>query len=329
MSTAPPVSLNLRDLSKRTQGLAPGHRACAGCGFPMIIRLLLATAPGPIVVVNATGCLEVVSTIYPYSAWPVPWLHNAFENTAATASGVEAAAKALHARRRITHIPKVVAIGGDGGTYDIGLQSLSGALERGHDFLYICYNNEGYMNTGIQRSSATPQGASTTTTPVGSRQLGKLQARKDLTEIVAAHNVPYAAQASISHWGDLAKKLRKAMMISGPTFLNVLTPCQPGWDYPPEQLVEVARLAVESRYWPLYEVDGGRHRLTYIPREIVPVRVWLEKQGRFKHLLQDPNGPEALQDWVEANWSRLQARIVSEKTKADTTPGSANEERAG
>ncbi len=308
MSTSAPVSLNLRDLSKRAQGLAPGHRACAGCGFPMIIRLLLATAPGPVVVVNATGCLEVVSTIYPHSAWPVPWLHNAFENAAATASGVEAAAKVLHARGRISQIPKVVAIGGDGGTYDIGLQSLSGALERGHDFLYICYNNEGYMNTGIQRSSATPQGARTTTTPVGVRQPGKLQPRKDLTEIVAAHNVPYAAQASVSHWGDLAKKLRRALSISGPTFLNVLTPCQPGWDYPSDQLVEVARSAVESRYWPLYEVDGGKHRLTFIPREYVPVRAWVERQGRFKHLLTDQAALDGLQAWVDANWERLTSR---------------------
>lgn len=308
MSVTPSVSLSLRELSKRAQGLAPGHRACAGCGFPMIIRLLLATAPGPVVVVNATGCLEVVSTIYPYSAWPVPWLHNAFENAAATASGVEAAAKALHARGRIAARPKVVAIGGDGGTYDIGLQSLSGALERGHDFLYVCYNNEGYMNTGIQRSSATPQGARTTTTPVGSRQPGKLQPRKDLTEIVAAHNVPYAAQASISHWGDLAKKLRRALSVPGPTFLNVLTPCQPGWDYPPAQLVEVARLAVETRYWPLYEVDGGTHRLTYVPRESLPVRAWIEKQGRFAHLLGDEEALASLQTWVDANWQRLTSR---------------------
>lgn len=313
MTTVPPASLNLRDLSQRAQGLVPGHRACAGCGFPMIIRLLLATAPGPIVVVNATGCLEVVSTIYPYSAWPVPWLHNAFENAAATASGVEAASKALFARGRIAHIPKVVAIGGDGGTYDIGLQSLSGALERGHDFLYICYNNEGYMNTGIQRSSATPQGARTTTTPVGARQPGKLQPRKDLTEIVAAHNVPYAAQASISHWGDLAKKLRKAMSISGPTFLNVLTPCQPGWDYPPDQLVEMARLAVESRYWPLYEVEAGRHRITHIAREQLPVRVWVEKQGRFRHLLADEAALASLQAWVDANWERLVSRAGGSK----------------
>ncbi|MDR5709765.1 MAG: thiamine pyrophosphate-dependent enzyme, partial [Armatimonadota bacterium] len=157
------MSLNLRELSRRTQGLASGHRACAGCGFPVVVRLLFAVARRPLVVVNATGCMEVVTTLYPYSAWPVPYLHNAFENAAATASGVEAAVRALQRRGRLSSPPKVVAIGGDGGTYDIGLQSLSGALERGHEFLYICYNNEAYMNTGIQRSSATPQGARTTT----------------------------------------------------------------------------------------------------------------------------------------------------------------------
>jgi pyruvate ferredoxin oxidoreductase beta subunit len=277
----------------------------------MIIRMLLAVAPGPVVVVNATGCLEVVSTIYPYSAWPVPWLHNAFENAAATASGVEAAAKALHARGKLATRPKVVAIGGDGGTYDIGLQSLSGAIERGHDFLYLCYNNEGYMNTGIQRSSATPQGARTTTSPVGRQQQGKLQPRKDLTEIVAAHGTPYVAQASISHWGDLGKKLRKALAVSGPTFLNVLTPCQPGWDYPASQLVEAARLAAETRYWPLYEVDAGRHHITYTPREALPVRVWLEAQGRFRHLLDDAEALASLQAWVDANWQRLVARAAA------------------
>lgn len=306
--TQPAASLSLRELSRRAQGLAPGHRACAGCGFPTVIRLLLSVAPDPVVVVNATGCLEVVSTIYPYSAWPVPWMHNAFENAAATASGVVAAAQALHARGKIPAIPKVVTIGGDGGTYDIGLQSLSGAIERGHNFLYICYNNEGYMNTGIQRSSATPQGARTTTTPVGSRQLGKLQPRKDLTEIIAAHGAPYVAQASISHWGDLAKKLRKALTASGPTFLNVLTPCQPGWDYPPDQLVEMARLAVETRYWPLYEVEKGVHRITHVTREPVPLKTWLEKQGRFRHLMADPASIDVLEQWVDANWKRLEGR---------------------
>ncbi|MDR7541628.1 MAG: thiamine pyrophosphate-dependent enzyme [Armatimonadota bacterium] len=302
------MSLNLRELSQRAQGLAPGHRACAGCGFPVVVRLLFAVARRPLVVVNATGCMEVVTTLYPYSAWPVPYLHNAFENAAATASGVEAAVRALQRRGRLSSPPKVVAIGGDGGTYDIGLQSLSGALERGHEFLYICYNNEAYMNTGIQRSSATPQGARTTTSPVGRVLRGKVQPRKDLTEIVATHGIPYVAQASISHWADLGRKLQKALEVSGPSFVNVLTPCQPGWDYPPEQLVEVARRAVESRYWPLYEVEGGRYRVTYVPREPVPVRAFLEMQGRFRHLLGDEEAVEALQRWVDANWERLRAR---------------------
>jgi pyruvate ferredoxin oxidoreductase beta subunit len=276
----------------------------------MLVRMALAVASGPVVVVNATGCLEVVTTVYPYSAWPVPYLHNAFENAAATASGVEAAARALYARGRISAIPKVIAIGGDGGTYDIGLQSLSGAIERGHDFLYICYNNEGYMNTGIQRSSATPQGARTTTTPVGVRRQGKLEPRKDLTEIIAAHGAPYVAQASISHWGDLAKKLRKAQAIRGSSFLNVLTPCQPGWDYPPSDLVTLATLAVDTRYWPLYEVEAGVHRVTFVPRAPLTVRAWLEKQGRFRHLLSDDAAIARFQAWVDANWERLLARAA-------------------
>ncbi len=302
------MSLNLRELSQRAQGLAPGHRACSGCGFPVVVRLLFAVARRPLVVVNATGCMEVVTTLYPYSAWPVPYLHNAFENAAATASGVEAAIRALERRGKLSAPPKVVAIGGDGGTYDIGLQSLSGALERGHEFLYICYNNEAYMNTGIQRSSATPRGARTTTSPVGRVLRGKLQPRKDLTEIVAAHGIPYAAQASISHWADLGRKLQKALEVPGPGFVNVLTPCQPGWDYPPDKLVEVARRAVESRYWPLYEVEEGRHRVTYVPREPLPVRAFLEMQGRFRHLLEDEDAVAELQRWVDANWERLRAR---------------------
>lgn len=283
----------------------------------MVVRLLLAVARRPLVVVNATGCMEVVTTTYPHSAWPVPYLHNAFENAAATASGVEAAAKALRRRGQLAEPFKVVAIGGDGGTYDIGLQSLSGALERGHEFLYVCYNNEAYMNTGIQRSSATPQGARTTTSPVGAAQRGKPQPRKDLTEIVAAHGIPYAAQASISHWADLARKLDKALAVSGPSFVNVLTPCQPGWDYPPEQLVEVARLAVESRYWPLYEVENGQTRITYTPRERVPVRAFLETQGRFRHLASDEEAVTEIQRWVEANWERLRARSEGGRAAGD------------
>ncbi|MCS7236367.1 MAG: thiamine pyrophosphate-dependent enzyme [Armatimonadota bacterium] len=305
------MSLNLRELSERTEGLAPGHRACAGCGFPVVVRLLFAVARRPLVVVNATGCMQVVTAIYPYSAWPVPYLHNAFENAAATASGVEAAVKALRRRGQLQEEPKVVAIGGDGATYDIGLQSLSGALERGHDFLYVCYNNEAYMNTGVQRSSATPQGARTTTTPVGRVQRGKLQPRKDLTEIVVAHGIPYAAQASISHWADLGRKLQRAVDVRGSSFVNVLTPCQPGWDYPPEKTVEVARLAVESRYWPLYEVEGGKYRITYVPRQPVPVQAFLETQGRFRHLVADGAAVADVQRWVDAHWERLQAKARS------------------
>jgi len=314
------MSLNLRELSRLGEGLAPGHRACAGCGFPPIIRLLLTAARQPVVVINATGCMEVVTTIYPYSAWPVPYLHSAFENAAATASGVEAAARALVRRGRLDVPPKVVAIGGDGGTYDIGLQSLSGALERGHDFLYICYNNEGYMNTGIQRSSATPPGAKTTTSPVGHVIPGKVEIRKDLTEIVAAHGIPYAAQASISHWGDLAKKITKALAVHGPSFINVLAPCQPGWEYPPHLTIEVAQVAVDTHYWPLYEVESGRWRITAKPARVRPVADWLVMQGRFKHLATTPEMAERLQAWVDANWAALEAKIGQAGARTGTPP---------
>ncbi len=258
---------------------APGHRACAGCGATLAVRLALKALGKNVIVANATGCVEVISTPYPETAWRVPWIHAAFENAAAVASGVEAALKSL-GRRGV----KVVAIAGDGGTADIGLQALSGAVERGHDFIYICYDNEAYMNTGIQRSSATPFGAWTTTTPVGRVKRGKDRPKKDVPAIIAAHGAPYVATASVAYPIDLIKKLRKAAATEGPTYIHIHCPCPPGWRFDSDKMIEVARLAVLSGAWILYEIKNGRLNVTIKPPKRRPVSDYLKMQGRFKHL---------------------------------------------
>ena len=285
----------IKELSRREDRLEGGHRLCAGCGASIAVRqVLLGAGETPIVAGCATGCLEVSTTIYPYNSWKVPFIHNAFENSAATISGVEAAFKGL---KRAGKIPsdkqvKFVAFGGDGGTYDIGLQSLSGAMERGHDMVYVCYDNGAYMNTGIQRSSATPFGAWATTAEVGKVGQGKPQRRKDLTSIIAAHNIPYAAQASISDWKDLAAKSEKAFAVEGPAFLNVFAPCPRGWRIPYDQTVDIARSAVATAFWPLFEVEEGTWR--YTKRSVTrenrkPIEEFLKPQGRFKHLFKEGN----------------------------------------
>jgi pyruvate ferredoxin oxidoreductase beta subunit len=297
-----------KELAKKPDRLSPGHRLCAGCAAPIIVRQILAAIDDPVVVANATGCLEVATTIYPYTAWRVPWIHNAFENAAATIAGVETAYRSLVRQGKIPdRNVKFIAFGGDGGTYDIGLQALSGALERGHQFLYVCYNNEAYMNTGIQRSGATPLGAHTTTSPAGSVIPGKTQMRKDLTAIVAAHNIPYVAQAAPSQWKDLMEKTRKAVNCGGPAFLNVLSSCNRGWRHETYETLEITQLAVDTCYWPLFEVENGVWRLTYKPKEKLPVEEWLKRQGRFRHLFRPENRHliDELQAEVDRRWEWL------------------------
>ena len=255
-----------KELAKQPERLAPGHRLCAGCGASIVVRQVLSAIDEPVVVANATGCLEVATTIAPYTAWRVPWIHNAFENAAATISGVEAAYRCLVRRGKIPERnTRFVAFGGDGGTYDIGLQSLSGAMERGHNFLYVCYDNGAYMNTGIQRSSATPFGAHTTTSPAGEAVPGKQQFRKDMTAVMAAHGIPYVAQAAPSRWRDLMQKTRKAVDCGGPAFMNVLASCNRGWRHGTDETIELTQLAVDTCYWPLFEVVDGEWRLSYRP----------------------------------------------------------------
>lgn len=297
----------IKELAKKKDILSPGHRLCAGCGAAITVRQILSASDDPVVVANATGCLEVATTIYPYTSWRSPFIHNAFENAAATISGVETMYQSLKKQGKIDKEIKFIAFGGDGGTYDIGLQSLSGALERGHDFVYVCYDNEAYMNTGIQRSSATPRGAWTTTTPCGEVMPGKTQYRKDLTGIIAAHKIPYVAQASLWRWNDLIDKAHKAFYTKGPAFLNVLSPCHRGWRFPPEDTIKMTKLAVQTNFWPLYEVENGKWKLNYKPKERLPITEWMKPQGRYKHLLtpENKNLVEDIQKEVDENWERL------------------------
>jgi len=305
---------NLKELSKKPEFLASGHRMCPGCGAAIIARQVLHAVPKDehVLGASATGCLEVSTTIFPYTSWNCSFIHNAFENVAATISGVEAAYRALRKAGKIKEKINMIAFGGDGGTYDIGLQSLSGMLERGHNVLYIAYDNEAYMNTGIQRSSATPMGADTTTSPVGEVIQGKQEYHKDLTRIVTAHKIPYVAQASISHWNDLITKVEKALSIEGPKFINILSPCPLGWRSVPSQTVKIAKLAVETCFWPLYEVteQGRKWTVTYKPANKLPLAEWLKLQGRFKHLEEAKNQPilEKLQQRVDKDWEYLLER---------------------
>jgi len=498
----------IKELTRRPVVLTPGHRLCAGCGASIGLRQVLLGTEDPVVVGCATGCVEVATTIYPYTAWKSPFIHNAFENVAATISGVETAYRALKKKGKITKEIKFVAIGGDGGTYDIGLQSLSGALERGHKMVYVCYDNEAYMNclslstliatrdglkriteiklgeevyafdikthqlvlkrcsgvfdngthdiyelttlhhsikatsnhpflvlkrngrgkanelvwkelkdissgdeivvskqivpgksrrfdfnkvkkgkvdfalsdssegrtvlldggtalltvpkekyqdflvgneffamekvkeiklvgkeptldlrvedehnfiangivvhnTGIQRSGATPCGASTTTAPAGKVKPGKEQFRKDLTSIVAAHRIPYVAQASIAYWKDLVNKAEKAFKADGPAFINIFVPCHRGWRYPMEKTIEISKLAVDTGFWPLFEVENGVWRITIRPRERKPIIEWIKSQGRYSHLLKEENKEflERIQKEVDDYWKYLEGMV--------------------
>jgi pyruvate ferredoxin oxidoreductase beta subunit len=304
------MATNLKKLTKNEDLLAGGHRACAGCTGSNILRQIMLTAGPDTVVGGATGCMEVVTTIFPYTAWKTSFIHSAFENCAATISGAETAFRALKKRGELPverdHI-NFIAFGGDGGTYDIGLQSLSGAMERGHNMLYVCYDNEAYMNTGIQRSSATPLGAHTSTAPAGTVKQGKEQNRKDLTKILVAHNIPYVAQTTPFHWKDLATKVEKALACDGPAFLNVLMPCTVGWHFDPAHGIEIAKEAVETNFWPLFEVENGVYKINTKPKDRKPIADWMKRQGRFKHLFKPGNEHilEASQQWVDDEWDNL------------------------
>ena len=280
------MAYNLKQTLNKEERLSPGHRMCAGCGATIAVRNVLRGLheEDEAVITCATGCLEVSSFMYPYTAWKDSFIHNAFENAGATCSGVEAAYRA------------------------IGFQSLSGAMERNHDMVYVCYDNGAYMNTGIQRSSATPMYADTTTTPVGSESDGKAQNRKDLTQVIAAHNIPYVAQTTfVQNFKDLHTKAEKAIYTEGAAFLNVMAPCPRGWRYNTPDILEICQLAVDTCFWPLFEVIDGKWIVNYVPKKKLPIEDFLRPQGRFKHLFK-PGKEELIariQAEVDRKWEEL------------------------
>ncbi len=312
--TLPSWKFTAKEIVKKPELFTSGHRACAGCGPAIALRQIMKATRGPTIVTNATGCMEVVSTIYPYTAWKVPWIHTAFENVAANASGIEAALKAMKRKEMYKGTIDVIAFAGDGGTFDIGIQALSGAAERGHDFLYVLYDNEAYMNTGIQRSGGTPHGASTTTSPAGKVIPGKTQFKKPIADIMVAHEIPYVATASIAYWQDVLMKARKGLEVEGPAFLHVFAPCPRGWRYDTSKTVEIARLAVETCVFPLWEAVNGNYSLSpqskiaaLKPDRKKPVIDYLKMQRRFRHLFNPSFEHEriVIQERIDKRWGKL------------------------
>ena len=279
--------------------IASGHSGCAGCCDAFAAKFTLMAVGPNCIVVNSTGCLEVMSTPFPLSSWQVPWIHSLFENGASVASGIEAALKALGKKNDI----KVLVIAGDGATMDIGFGALSGAFERGHDFTYVCMDNEAYMNTGVQCSSGTPYDASTTTTPAGKFSFGNPLHKKDMPAIIAAHGSPYIATTSIGYSRDMIRKVKKATEIVGPTYIHAHAPCTTGWGFDTSKTLEITRLAVETCLWPMYEIENGEITQVRKIKDARPVEEYLRTQKRFKHLFTMEGSEEeikkiqALADW--------------------------------
>lgn len=303
---------NLKQFSRSAEKFEGANLLCPGCAHGMIIREVLNSVDGHILIGNSTGCIEVSTAVYPYTSWDVPWIHIGFENGSTAAAGAEAMYKALARKGRYKgDKPRFVAFGGDGATYDIGFQWISGCFERGHDITYVCFDNEVYANTGGQRSGSTPLGSSTSTTPAGRVSYGKKQRKKDLLAIMAAHNSPYVAQVSPNKWKDMNKKIKTALDTEGPTFINALSPCTTEWRFDCNNTVEMMDLAVDSLVFPLYEIVNGHElHITYRPKNIIPVRDYLAVQGRFKHLFKPENEHiiEQFQKDVDKKWELLQRR---------------------
>lgn len=304
-----------------------GHRACQGCAPALVMRLIGKALGKNMIVVNATGCMEIIASPYPYIAWEVPWIHVAFENNSAVASGIDAGIKVL--KRKNRHFQgdekiNIVAVGGDGGTMDIGLQALSGALERGQDFLYICYDNEAYMNTGIQRSSGTPLGASTTTSPSGKASTGQATWKKDFASICAAHHIPYVATANVAYPLDFIEKVKKSREVKGPAVIHIFAPCPTGWRCPASSSIKLSRLATETGIFPLYEVVNGKYNFTLDIESLRPVKDFAavrnirdymfdekaggkDRQGRYRHLT--PELIDHIQEQVTIKYEDLKAKV--------------------
>lgn len=299
-------------LVTKRENFAPGHRACIGCGEALAVRLACKALGQKVIIVTATGCIEIISSQLPYTSWRVPWIHTLFENTAAVASGIESGLKILMKKGRIAQQEiTVVAMAGDGGTSDIGIQALSGALERGHDFLYLCFDNEAYMNTGIQRSSATPFGASTTTSPAGKFSIGQVTWKKNMPAIAAAHNIPYVATACPSYPIDLMAKVEKGAKTPGPAYVHILSVCPTGWRCATDLTVRIGRLAVETGIFPLYEVENGKYKLNFDFPQLRPIADYMKLQGRFRHLSEDVINK--IQQRVSAEYAELKEKASEGK----------------
>jgi len=299
-------------LTTTKEYFAPGHRACMGCGEALAVRLVCKALGRNVIIANATGCMEIVSSQLPSTSWEVPWIHTLFENTAAVASGIEAGIKVLSRKGKYTRKTKVVAMAGDGGTADIGFQALSGALERGHDFIYVCFDNEAYMNTGIQRSSATPFGASTTTSPAGKHSIGQTTWKKNMPAIAAAHDIPYVATACHSYPFDLMTKITKAMAVKGPSYIHVLSVCPTGWRLVPELTIRAGRLAVQTGIFPLYEIEKGEYTLNFDFPQLRPIEDYFKIQGRFRHLTKETIAQ--IQERVTEKYVKLKEKAAVNKS---------------
>jgi pyruvate ferredoxin oxidoreductase beta subunit len=312
-------------LITKKENFAPGHRACIGCGEALAVRLACKAMGQNVIVVNATGCIEIISSQLPYTSWRVPWIHTIFENTAAVASGIEAGLKAMMRKEEMAQQEiNIVAIAGDGGTADIGIQALSGAMERGHDFLYLCFDNEAYMNTGIQRSSATPFGASTTTSPAGKESIGQFSWKKDMPAIAAAHNIPYVATACPSYPFDLMEKVKKGLAVKGPAYIHILSVCPTGWRCPTDLTIRIGRLAVKTGIFPLYEVEKGQYKMSFDSPKLRPVTDYMKLQGRFRHL--SPDIIDQIQQTVTEKYEELRGKVDS--SAGSEQSGSISEETA-
>ena len=282
--------MTVKKKTRKESLFVSGHRACHGCGMALGVRHILEATGNDVIVVSPTGCLETFTSPYGFSPWRVPWIHHVFENAPAVATGVAAA---LRAQGR-DHT-RVVAIGGDGGTFDIGFGALSGMLERGDDVLYICVDNGAYMNTGGQRSAATPAWAATTTAPAGRQSMGKAEMKKDLPEIVAAHGIPYVATASIAYLGDLKKKVKKAMSYHGPRYIQIDTPCPSVWSFASHLTLEIGRLGINCGLVPLFEKENGKITAVRKIKHKISVIDYLNKQKRYRHLFDSEGGQEEIE----------------------------------
>lgn len=313
MSTIKKIK-NLKELSTSNDRFEGAHLLCPGCAHSIIVRELMNCTDDNLVISSNTGCLEVSTAVYPYTSWDTSWIHIGFENAATAIAGAEAMHKARKRKGTLKDPDapvKFVAFGGDGSTYDIGFQWLSGAVERGHDFTYICLDNEVYANTGGQRSSSTPIGSSATTSPAGRVSYGEKMMKKDLVGIMAAHGAPYVAQMSPNKWKDMLKKMQRALATEGPVYLNAVSACTTEWKFDPKDTMSITDLATDSLVFPLYEIIEGRElNITYRPKNIIPVKDYLGAQGRFKHLFK-PEWAHILDEWqknVDSQWEYLQRR---------------------